>query len=62
MIGPDRLVESLVRNQELQRRMIDQAREAAEKLWPGYRDMLGLLVEREMEFTKALGEVGIGVA
>lgn len=62
LIQADRLVESLVRNQELQRRMLTKAQEAADAMWPGYHDMLTLLIEREVEFTKALGDVGVGVA
>jgi len=62
LIQADRLVESLVRNQEIQRRMLTKAQEAADGLWPGFREMLGLMIERELEFTKALGEIGVGVA
>jgi hypothetical protein len=62
LIGADRLVESLHRNQELQRRMVTQSQAAAETAWPGFHDLMNLLVEREREFTKALGEIGVGVA
>lgn len=62
MITPDRLVKSLERNRLLQKRLIAKMEDAAEKAWPGFGQMLNLMIERESEFVRALGEIGIGVA
>lgn len=62
LIQPDRLVKSLMRNREIQKRLVQKAQEAAEATWPGFNAMLTMMAEREAEFTKALGELGVGVA
>lgn len=62
IVRADRLIESWQRNQEIQRRMIKKMQEAVEEKWPGFGAMQGLLVERENEFTRALGDLGVGVA
>lgn len=53
---------SLLRNRAIQSRLIECSIALAEATWPGYHAMMQALGEREMEFTKALGELGVGVA
>jgi hypothetical protein len=53
---------SLLRNREIQQRMVQHAQAVAEVAWPGFNAMMKALSEREAEFVKALGEIGTGVA
>lgn len=52
----------LIRNREIQQRLVQKAQAAAEHVWPGYNALMRALMERENEFVTALGEIGLGIA